>query len=40
MFVLINRLEEARFGDVPDSLFEVPLPKEVRVFDLREKKAP
>jgi hypothetical protein len=39
MFVLINRLEEARFGDVPDSLFKVPLPKEVRVVDLREKKA-
>jgi hypothetical protein len=38
MFVLINRLEEARFGDVPDSLFEVPLPKEVRVSDLRERK--
>ena len=40
MFVLINRLEEAQFGDVPDSLFEVPLPKEVRISDLREKKAP
>jgi hypothetical protein len=39
MFVLINRLEESRFGDVPDSVFEVPLPKEVRVFDRREKKA-
>src|SRR5262245_19147610 len=39
MFVLINRLEEARFGDLPDSLFEVPLPKDVRVFDRREKKA-
>ena len=37
MFVLINRLEEARFGDVPDGLFEVPLPKDVRVFDLRKK---
>jgi hypothetical protein len=40
MFVMINRLEEARFGDVPDSLFEIPLPKEVRIFDLREKKTP
>jgi hypothetical protein len=40
MWVMINRLEEARFGDVPDSLFEVPLPKEVRVSDLRKKKAP
>jgi hypothetical protein len=40
MFVLINRLEEARFGDVPDSLFEVPLPKEVRILDLRKQKAP
>jgi hypothetical protein len=39
MFVLINRLEEAHFGDVPDSLFKIPLPKDVRVADLREKKA-
>ncbi len=37
MFVLINRLEEAQFGDVPDALFEVPLPKDVRVFDYRKK---
>ena len=39
MFVLINRLEEARFGDVPDSLFEIPLPDGVRVVDLRPKPA-
>ncbi len=39
MFVLINRLEEARFGDVPDALFHVPLPREVRVSDLRARKA-
>jgi hypothetical protein len=38
MFVLINRLEESRFGDVPDSLFEIPL-LGVRVLDFREKKA-
>ena len=34
-FVLINVLRKARFNDVPDSLFEVPLGKEVRIHDLR-----
>jgi hypothetical protein len=39
MFVLVNRLEEARFGDLTDALFEVLLPKEVRVIDLRKEKS-
>jgi hypothetical protein len=39
MFVMINRLDEARFGDVPDSLFEIPVPEGVRIIDRREKKA-
>ena len=36
--VTINRLIEAKFGTIPDSQFEVPLPKEVNVNDLRKGK--
>jgi hypothetical protein len=34
--VLINVLREARFNDVPDSLFEVPLDKDVLMHDNRK----
>jgi hypothetical protein len=34
-FVMINVLREARFNDVPDSLFEVPLDKDVLIHDDR-----
>ena len=36
-YVMINALHEARFNDVPDSLFDVPLGKDVRVFDNRKR---
>jgi hypothetical protein len=36
-YIMVNALQEARFNDVPDSLFEVPLTKDVRIFDLRKR---
>ena len=35
-FIMVNVLREARFNDVPDNLFEVPLDKDVRIHDLRK----
>jgi hypothetical protein len=35
-FVMTNVLREARFNDVPDSLFEVPLDKDVLIHDERK----
>ena len=37
-YVMVNALQEARFGDVPDDLFVVPRPKGVRVHDFRSTK--
>jgi hypothetical protein len=37
-FVMTNTLHEARFNDLPDSFFEIPLPEEVKVHDLRTEK--
>jgi hypothetical protein len=37
-FITINVLREVRFNDVPDSLFEIPMDKDVRVHDLRKTK--
>jgi hypothetical protein len=37
-FVMINVLREAQFNDVPDSLFEIPVTKDVRVHDFRKTK--
>jgi hypothetical protein len=37
-FVMINNLHDARFGDVPDSVFQVPLPEGVKLDDRRKGK--
>jgi hypothetical protein len=37
-FVMINNLREARFGDIPDSIFQIPLPANVIVEDRRKNK--
>jgi hypothetical protein len=37
-FVMMNDLHEARFGDVPDSVFQVPLPEGVKLEDRRGNK--
>jgi hypothetical protein len=36
-YIMINALQEARFNDVPDGVFEVPLTKEVRILDVRKR---
>jgi hypothetical protein len=36
-YIMVNSLREARFNDVPDGLFEVPLTKDVRIFDRRKR---
>lgn len=37
-WVVMNNLNEARFGDVPDSVFQVPLPGGVKLEDRRKNK--
>lgn len=37
-FVMINNLRDARFGDIPDRVFQMPLPAEAIVDDRRKNK--